>query len=153
MARLLLILAAILLLLFGLGYLGAPRQNGSFIIFAGLLFLLAIASGRRSAQKPLADVSEDRLEPVYALIEQGKKIEAIGYYRELTGSSLKEAKDYVERLTNLNAKPQPSSIPLSSELEDAIRTLKEKSKIEAIREVRNLTGLSLREAKDYVDEL
>ncbi len=150
MARLLLILAAILLLLFGLGYLGAPRQNSSFILFAGLLFLLGIVSGRRSAKKSQSDIAEDGLEPVSSLVEQGKKIEAIGYYRELTGSSLKEAKAYVE---GLNAKPQLSSIPLSSELEDAIRTLKEKSKIEAIREVRSLTGLSLREAKDYVDEL
>jgi hypothetical protein len=35
---------------------------------------------------------------VRALMERGQKIEAIRLYRERTGVSLKEAKDYVEAL-------------------------------------------------------
>jgi ribosomal protein L7/L12 len=39
---------------------------------------------------------DDDLDPVYDLLEQGKKIEAIKQYRELTGTGLKDAKDAVE---------------------------------------------------------
>ena len=37
-------------------------------------------------------------------LEQGKKIEAIKYYREATGMGLKDSKDAVERYLNQNPK-------------------------------------------------
>ncbi|MFJ2738172.1 ribosomal protein L7/L12 [Streptomyces sp. NPDC087440] len=39
------------------------------------------------------------MERVHELIRQGKKIEAIKVYRELTGEGLKEAKDTVDRMS------------------------------------------------------
>lgn len=41
---------------------------------------------------------EPALEQVAALARDGRKIEAIKVYRELTGAGLKEAKDAVERI-------------------------------------------------------
>ncbi|MGN9755770.1 ribosomal protein L7/L12 [Streptomyces sp. SD31] len=41
---------------------------------------------------------EPRMDEVLALLRNGKKIEAIKVYREITGEGLKEAKDAVERL-------------------------------------------------------
>jgi len=41
-------------------------------------------------------LSDDNFDTVRDLVEQGKKIEAIKVYRELTGTSLKEAKDFVD---------------------------------------------------------
>ncbi|MFC7220995.1 ribosomal protein L7/L12 [Streptomyces polyrhachis] len=38
------------------------------------------------------------MERVHELIRQGRKIEAIKAYRQLTGEGLKEAKDAVERM-------------------------------------------------------
>ena len=38
------------------------------------------------------------MERVHELIRQGKKIEAIKVYRQLTGEGLKESKDAVERM-------------------------------------------------------
>ncbi|CDR05549.1 ribosomal protein L7/L12 [Streptomyces iranensis] len=43
-------------------------------------------------------VAEPGLERVLALVRQGKKIEAIKVYRQLTDAGLKEAKDAVERM-------------------------------------------------------
>ncbi|EXU64883.1 hypothetical protein Z951_28340 [Streptomyces sp. PRh5] len=43
-------------------------------------------------------VAEPGLERVMDLVRQGKKIEAIKVYRELTDAGLKEAKDAVERM-------------------------------------------------------
>ncbi|MEU8482627.1 ribosomal protein L7/L12 [Streptomyces sp. NPDC048641] len=39
------------------------------------------------------------MERVHELIRQGKKIEAIKVYRQLTGEGLKESKDAVERMS------------------------------------------------------
>jgi ribosomal protein L7/L12 len=41
---------------------------------------------------------EPRMDEVLVLLRNGKKIEAIKVYREITGEGLKEAKDAVERL-------------------------------------------------------
>ncbi|OPF81366.1 hypothetical protein VT50_0209835 [Streptomyces antioxidans] len=43
-------------------------------------------------------VAEPGLERVAALVREGKKIEAIKVYRQLTDAGLKEAKDAVERM-------------------------------------------------------
>ncbi|WP_413806435.1 ribosomal protein L7/L12 [Streptomyces sp. OE57] len=43
-------------------------------------------------------VAEPGLERVAALVREGKKIEAIKVYRQLTDADLKEAKDAVERM-------------------------------------------------------
>uniref|UniRef100_A0AAU2VHL8 Ribosomal protein L7/L12 n=1 Tax=Streptomyces sp. NBC_00003 TaxID=2903608 RepID=A0AAU2VHL8_9ACTN len=39
------------------------------------------------------------MERVHELLRQGKKIEAIKVYRQLTGEGLKESKDAVERMS------------------------------------------------------
>ncbi|MCA9835721.1 MAG: ribosomal protein L7/L12 [Trueperaceae bacterium] len=152
MARLLFLMAAVLLLLFGLGYLGAPRQNTGFIVFAGVLFVFALFSGQFLSRKPRPH-TEFQVEHLATLLKEGRKLEAIKYYREAKGVGLKEAKDYVESLDQEESAATQLNLPLSQELEDAIKTIKSRSKIEAIREVRALTGLSLREAKDYVESL
>ncbi|MDO0913329.1 ribosomal protein L7/L12 [Streptomyces sp. DT2A-34] len=41
---------------------------------------------------------EPRMDEVLVLLRNGKKIEAIKVYREITGEGLKEAKEAVERL-------------------------------------------------------
>ncbi|WP_425825642.1 ribosomal protein L7/L12 [Streptomyces fractus] len=44
------------------------------------------------------DALGPRLDGVRALVREGKKIEAIKVYREVTGVGLREAKDAVERI-------------------------------------------------------
>ncbi len=97
-------------------------------------------------------------EEIRDLLAHGKKIQAIKRVRELTGMGLKEAKDYVEALPHApplgQLVPGCDAQPLSHEVErEARRLLDDGGKIAAIKRVRELTGMGLKEAKDYVDSL
>jgi ribosomal protein L7/L12 len=160
MARWLFLIAAILFFLFGLGFLGSPGQNRSFIVLGIVFFLLTLVSDNNQARisnslKPAQQLSDEHLKNIQDLVTRHQKIEAIKLYHTYTGSSLKASKDFVESLEQSSPKASIllDSLPLPIELESAIRTIKQNSLIEAVREVRGLTGVSLREAKDYVDEL
>lgn len=91
-------------------------------------------------------------------LAQGQKIQAIKRVRELTQMSLQEAKDYVEALAHRESLPAPSFAPITDALpaeveQEARRLLADRNKIEAIKRVRELTAMSLKEAKDYVEAL
>ena len=98
------------------------------------------------------------LAEVSALLAGGNKIEAIKRLRELTGLGLKEAKDYVEAMPSggpLPTLPSPVSAPPASagDLTEVHALAQQGHKIEAIKRYRQLTGVGLKEAKDYVDRL
>ena len=99
-------------------------------------------------------------------LEQGKLIEAIKLLRKTTGLGLKEAKDALEQLAaqaprpTQTVRPAQAARPASPEgkrfTPDALPTeaqqaLRHGNKIDAIRIVREKTGLGLKEAKDAVD--
>jgi ribosomal protein L7/L12 len=96
---------------------------------------------------------------VQALLAGGNKIGAIKLVRERTGLGLKEAKDYVEALEAGRAPPPipvaEAAAPLATgELDAQVQALLAGgNKIGAIKLVRERTGLGLKEAKDYVDQL
>lgn len=155
MARIAFFLAAILFSLFGLGYLGASTPNRGFIITGAILFLLALINLiPRSKVKatPKQELSGAGVAHIEDLISKGEKMQAIKRYRDLTGSSLSDAKLFVESLAKDND-TELYNLPLNEDLESALRLIKQQSTIEAVREVRALTGLGLRDAKAYVDEL
>lgn len=58
----------------------------------------AMQSQPSPPQPSLKHLNGPDLEPVRALMEQGRKIDAIKLHRELTGSGLKEAKEAVEAM-------------------------------------------------------
>jgi ribosomal protein L7/L12 len=107
---------------------------------------------------PPKQIGDLDLAEVSALLAGGNKIEAIKRVRELTGLGLKEAKDYVDSLPLGGALPP---LPASSSPRPAdpgslaeVHTLAAQGlKIEAIKRYRELTGVGLKEAKDYVDRL
>ncbi|MEQ8191968.1 MAG: ribosomal protein L7/L12 [Candidatus Eremiobacterota bacterium] len=113
------------------------------------------------------------------LVEEDKKIEAIKMVRIFTGTGLKEAKDFVEhyqstgcswdavkeaycdiacKLTEVPDRSNDEGRDIfpyekthgEEEIEDL---LKKGQKIMAIKRVRELTGLGLKDAKDFVDYL
>jgi ribosomal protein L7/L12 len=95
---------------------------------------------------------------VRALLAGGNKIAAIKRVRELTGMGLKEAKDYVESwsptlpgLVAAAVQPAPSASPQDDPEVRAL--LASGNKIAAIKRVRELTGMGLKDAKDLVDRL
>jgi ribosomal protein L7/L12 len=112
------------------------------------------------ADPRVANISDHTLREVQALVAQGNKIQAIKRLRDLTGLGLKEAKDYVDSLPPIppsgddftpDAGPEPR--PLSGEEIDELRALAAANKIQAIKRCRELTGLGLKECKDFIESL
>ena len=84
-------------------------------------------------------------------LQQGKKLEAVKLLCEATGLGLKEAKDAIDQ--HMSGEPatvvsSPSVAPLPTSV---LEVLQRGSKVEAIKLLREQTGLGLGEAKDWVD--
>jgi ribosomal protein L7/L12 len=99
--------------------------------------------------------SKDPLPPqVQSALRAGSAIEAIKLLRDATGLSLKEAKDRIDaeaRQGNTTAQatqyPQmPGSLPF-----EVVRAMQAGNKIDAIRLLREQTGMGLKEAKEAVE--
>jgi ribosomal protein L7/L12 len=89
---------------------------------------------------------------VLAALRLGKTIEAIRLLRESSGLGLKEAKDAIDH--HLRGNPRTAHAPakvatLPAVVADAMR---KGNKVEAIRLLRESTGLGLKEAKSAVEE-
>jgi ribosomal protein L7/L12 len=111
----------------------------------------------RSAAAP--GVPETLISQVKDLLAQGRKIDAIKLMRETNGLSLEAARDSVEAIEKhgrptLGELGMMSTVRLAQELGNEVHHLvAQGEKIEAIRLVRDRTGLGLKEAKDIVDRL
>ena len=126
--------------------------------------LLRPKQGKVAAHAPssqpdaLMTHTQDADAQVRQLMAQGHKVEAIKRVRKLTGIGLKKAKEYVEALPDAPSLSTLSSNTLSlihnRELEAEVRhLLATGKKIEAIRRVREVTGLGLLDAKNYLELL
>ena len=86
---------------------------GLFIVLAAFVGVMTIQSRISQTDQRVARVErkldlildhlglgadDPRMDEVLVLLRNGKKIQAIKVYREITGAGLKEAKDAVERL-------------------------------------------------------
>ncbi len=88
------------------------------------------------------------------LIKQGKKLEAIKLLRQSTGMDLKSAAEEVERISAASpGASMPVGMPHDSGfIPEEVRLLAREGKtIEAIKLLREQTGLGLKEAKEQVD--
>jgi ribosomal protein L7/L12 len=89
-----------------------------------------------------------------ALVQAGKKIDAIKLYRQWTGLGLKEAKDAIEALEAEHPVQFSSATSLlSTRLSSVHAAVQAGDKIEAIRLYREVTGSSLAEAKAAVEKM
>src|SRR6185295_4582144 len=144
----------------------------ALLVIVAALWMRRISWGSSPGFTPLTPRSSSlvRLDPsaereLRELVAGDKKIEAIKRVRELTGLGLKEAKDYVEALppvplesTSTSAatgavRVATTSVVAADVEHEARAILARGNKIEAIKRVRELTGLGLKEAKDYVEAL
>ena len=117
------------------------------------------------AHKPSAAPADsgDFTGQIRSLLAQGKKIEAIRLARDKTGFPLDAAKDMVETIEKAGgaaASPAPAAVDPLALIRDAkdlsnevYRLVKLGNKIDAIKLVREKTGLGLKEAKDLVDRV
>ena len=111
---------------------------------------------------PLAAPGSDALaEQVRLLMSQGRKIHAVKLWREATGVPLADAVRAVERIAAdgtpprqfAPVDPQVRSLLSPELLSGAQHLVRQGRKIQAVKLVREQTGLTLREAKDVVDRL
>lgn len=94
-------------------------------------------------------------QPVQDALQRGNLVEAIQLMRAGTGLGLKETKDALEAYMRGEApaggfapKALPAGAPLPAQVREA---LDQGNKIEAVRRLRGLTGMGLKEAKDAVE--
>ena len=96
--------------------------------------------------------SKDQLPPqVQAALRAGRAVEAIKLLREATGLGLKEAKDRIDAEGQHGGPavqyPQmPGTLPVQ-----VVEAMRAGNKIEAIRLLREQTGMGLKEAKEAVE--
>lgn len=114
-------------------------------------------AGAKAAAAP--GVAATLTSQVKELLAQGRKIDAIKLMRETNGLSLEAARDSVEAIgkhgrPTLGELGMMSTVRLAQELGNEVHHLvAQGDKIEAIRLVRDRTGLGLKEAKELVDRL
>ena len=123
---------------------------------------------------------EGRLAEIADYLQAGKKINAIKVYREVTGASLAEAKDAVDRLDMAmklygtmvvgeaimeamqQEMPQQwmsqQGMPMNMDMQNILLTemaylISQKKKIQAIKLFRERTGLGLEEGKAVADRI
>lgn len=84
-------------------------------------------------------------------LKKGNKIEAIKILREETGIGLKEAKELIDKAgtEGLSGRDMKDSISISI---NVLNYLREGKKIDAIKTLRQETGIGLKDAKDMVEK-
>lgn len=104
-------------------------------------------------------LTDEQLEEVRAAMEAGNKLEAIRVFRDATGKSLPEAKQYVEKLFT---RSEDCSIERNEEFDTGLdeelltkisNAIIAGKQIEAIKIYRDATGKNLHEAKKFVVHL
>lgn len=123
----------------------------------------AAAQAMTNAARVAVPTQNDLENEVRAMLATGNKIVAVKLVRERTSLGLKEAKDLVDSIES--GAPASAPPPLadttfgnargdSGDVDAEVRVLLAYDrKIEAIKLVRERTGLGLKEAKDYVERL
>jgi ribosomal protein L7/L12 len=102
---------------------------------------------------------DDMMREAQALLGQGRKIEAIKLLNERSGTPLDKAKAFVEAIEKLGALGTATLTVTTNTTElsqqdtaEIQRLIRLGKKIEAIKLIRDRTGLGLKEAKDVADQ-
>lgn len=121
--------------------------------------VLGLSTGKTDEPAP-ASGSNDLTVEVQSLLVQGRKIDAIKLLKERSGIPLEAAKtavDAMEKLGTLGTATlsiTTNATTLSQQDAAEIqRLIRQGKKIEAIKLIRDRTGLGLKEAKDLTDRL
>jgi ribosomal protein L7/L12 len=117
---------------------------------------------RADQPPPIVTLTSSQEAQIRDLLAHGNKIEAIRQVRTFTALGLAEAKEWIEQIERGGAVAQPApTLPTAmnsqkTDVQDDREVqlaLAKGNKIVAIKRVRELTGVGLKEAKDYVDRL
>lgn len=99
------------------------------------------------------NVFPEMVDEVKYLVEHGQKIAAIKKFREQTGANLLEAKLAVEAIASGNVEVKVQTTDLTDITPEIKGMLANRKKIEAIKLMRERTGMGLAEAKTAVEAI
>lgn len=95
-------------------------------------------------------VPQETQQQVRLLLLQNKKVKAVALVKQATKCSLREAKDYVDQLDQLD----PPKTAFAGNIDDQLRILlSQGNKIQAIKIYRDHSGANLADSKRYVESL
>lgn len=126
------------------------------IIFSITLLILVYLSKQEAFRKNFSQEELKQIEKeVRILLSEGHKIEAIKRVRKLTKLGLKGAKEFVEAIESGKNPPIDKKELISSDqVANEVRIFLSKGmKMEAIKRVRELTNVGLKDAKEFVEEV
>jgi len=98
----------------------------------------------------------DQVQKIHQLLHEQQLIHAIKFYREVTGSSLAEAKEAIEEMARNEATKPPDDV---RDMDNPILISRIKSllsrnrKVDAVKIYREEYGIGLKEAKNAVDRI
>lgn len=98
-------------------------------------------------------MSEEVFNEIKELVDQGQKIQAVKRYMELTDAGLKEAKDFVDQLTEGSGGGTAEKLTEEEFQKELSRLLTNGQAIPAIKLYRNQFGVGLKEAKQQVEAI
>ena len=129
-------------------------------------FSITTGSGEKSWTK--RELTGEEGPEILALLESGNKLQAIRRIREITGMELSDANDFVEKISNLGGFSFVSSDDADVEFDpsgsddiglapdqvaEIANLMRSNQKIQAIKLVREWSGMGLAESKDWVEAL
>jgi len=136
----------------------SPTTIAIVLAVAVVLILILRAKGESNASPmpspPLDADTKPDVRQIAQLMLQGRRVEAIKAYMDLSGASLEDAKNAVERYDPLLKKfeaPSPPSFGSITDWTEIDELLEAGDKISAIKLYRLKTRCDLKEAKDAID--
>ena len=147
-----------------MSFLAILVGGGFALLFSFVFFMRALRGLRevgRALQRSTAppDGPEPTMEDVGRLVREGRKIDAIRLYRDLTDTSLKDAKAAVEQMIAMGEFPTTPTEPPPDVLaslkgdQEFLALIRAGQKIDAIKLYRERTGVGLLQARQGVERL
>lgn len=124
-------------------------------IIAVFVVMVLLALRRGGAESvPVAPAVPPDLNAVRAAIAEGRMIDAIKLYREMTGAGLAASKDAVERLARGETVAAPARPPANAEADaQVLQAIRARNLIDAIRIYREAYRTDLKTAKEAVEKI
>ena len=98
-------------------------------------------------------IPPDAINEIIELIRNDQKLEAIKRYKDLRGTSLLDAKNFIEELTKRLRQQSPESSAATADLCEIAELIYAGQKLKAIKRYREARATSLYDAKQFVEEL
>lgn len=98
-------------------------------------------------------IPPDAMNEIIELIRDNQKLEAVKRYKDLRGTSLLAAKNFIEELTERLRQESPETFVATPDLEEIRKLIYAGQKLEAIKRYREARATSLYDAKQFIEQL